>query len=63
METTSELGKHLWEIWTEMFKILFEFLLKAVVVLLWILCGVIILPCAFIAGNLYPKWTEWGDKL
>lgn len=35
---------------------------KALGFIVWILCGIIILPCVFIAGNLYPVWVKWGDE-
>jgi len=28
---------------------------------LWVLCAIIILPCVFIANNLYPLWITWGE--
>jgi hypothetical protein len=63
METVTELFSALWEVWKEMFKILKEWLPRAFFFILWIFCGIIILPCVFVAGSLYPKWTEWGEKL
>jgi hypothetical protein len=30
--------------------------------ILWVLCGIIILPCVFISGTFFPKWTDWGEK-
>jgi hypothetical protein len=34
----------------------------AVSFLFWVLCGIIILPCVFIAGNFFDKWTKWAEK-
>lgn len=28
---------------------------------LWVLLAVIVLPCVFVAGNIYPMWVEWGE--
>lgn len=29
---------------------------------LWLLAGVFILPCVFVAGTFYPMWEKWGEK-
>lgn len=63
MEMVSELFKDLFNVWKEMFNLVLELLPKFTVLLLWIISGIIILPCVFIAGTFYPKWTEWGEKL
>lgn len=34
---------------------------KVLSFILWILAAVFILPCVFVAGTLYPLWTEWGE--
>ncbi|MEK7641586.1 MAG: hypothetical protein AAB365_01170 [Patescibacteria group bacterium] len=60
-ETISELFSALWEVWKEMFSALFGFLPKILGFILWALLGVIVLPCMFIAGTIYPKWVEWGE--
>jgi hypothetical protein len=38
-----------------------ETVIKAVSVTLWAATAVIILPCVFVAGTIYPKWVEWGE--
>ncbi|MDE1967167.1 MAG: hypothetical protein KGI45_03845 [Patescibacteria group bacterium] len=63
METIESIFNGLWETWTEMFGILMELLPKLINLVLWALSAVIILPCVFVAGVLYPKWTEWGEHL
>ncbi|MBU6232231.1 hypothetical protein KGP36_06350 [Patescibacteria group bacterium] len=63
METIESIFNGLWETWTEMFGILMELLPKLISLVLWALSAVIILPCVFVAGVLYPKWTEWGEHL
>lgn len=32
-------------------------------VLFWAIAGAFILPCVFIAGNVYPKWEKWAENL
>lgn len=63
MEAITGLLQNLWSLWIEMIKLLFKFALKFFIFLLWVLVGIIVLPCVFIAGNLYPKWTDWGEKI
>lgn len=29
--------------------------------ILWVTAAVIILPCVFVASQLYPLWAEWGE--
>lgn len=36
--------------------------MKAISIILWVAVGAIILPCVFVAGHIFPKWTEWGEK-
>lgn len=52
----------LWEVWKEMASLLWAFIPKAIHFSLWAIAGIIILPCVFIAGNLFPTWQEWGEK-
>lgn len=63
MEIVSGLFKELWKVWTEMFDLLMENIPRFSVLLLWLLSGLIILPCVFVAGTFYTKWSEWGEKL
>ena len=28
----------------------------------WALLALIILPCVFVAGHIYPLWQEWGEE-
>jgi len=63
MESISELLKSLWSIWAEMFGVISEFLFKIAMFTLWAVCGLIILPCVFVSGTLFPKWSEWGEKM
>jgi hypothetical protein len=36
--------------------------MKAIHFVLWVLLGIVVLPCVFIAGNIFPKWSEWGEE-
>jgi hypothetical protein len=56
-----EILSALWEVWKEMFSALLSILPKFLGFALWALCGLLILPCVFIAGSLYPTWVEWGE--
>jgi hypothetical protein len=46
-----------------MFDAVWEFIPGIFSLVLWIICGIIILPCVYVSGVLYPLWTEWGDKM
>jgi hypothetical protein len=59
----TELLSALWAVWKEMFDVVVEIAPKAISFILWVLCGFIILPCMFIAGELSGKWIEWGEGM
>ena len=63
MESILELFSDLWSVWSLMFGHILEFAQKMVIFVLWVLCGIIILPCVFVSGTLFPKWSEWGEKM
>ncbi len=46
----------------EIIETIWEILFKAIKFLLWVLVGVLVLPCVFVSGILYPKWEKWGEK-
>ncbi|OHA16920.1 MAG: hypothetical protein A3C79_01155 [Candidatus Taylorbacteria bacterium RIFCSPHIGHO2_02_FULL_45_28] len=60
-ETFSGLFSVIWEICKEMASVFFGFIPMALHFIFWVLAGIVILPCVFVAGNLYPKWVEWGE--
>ena len=60
-EALKALFSTLWTVWAEMASIAWNIMGKILIFFLWALSGVIILPCVFIAGTLYPKWMEWGE--
>lgn len=51
----------LWEVWKEMASAAWAIIPVAFHFFLWAISGIIILPCVFIAGELYPKWQKWGE--
>jgi hypothetical protein len=57
-----DLFSGLFAVWAEMWGAFIGIAPKVFKFVIWILCGIIILPCVFIAGNIYPKWAEWGEK-
>jgi hypothetical protein len=61
MELASSMFKELLNVWKAMFEVLAEIVPKAFKFLIWVLLGIIILPCVYIAGNWFPKWTDWGE--
>lgn len=60
-EMISSLFSVFWEIVSEVFSVIFAAIPKIISFTLWALAAVIILPCVYIAGNWFPKWTEWGE--
>ena len=61
MLTFGETLTELFNVWKEMLLAFWSVIPKAISVFLWVLSAIIILPCVFIAGNIYPKWVEWGE--
>lgn len=61
MSTFASLLSDLWGVWKDMFEALMEILPKVFKFVLWVLAALIILPCVYIAGNIYPMWVEWGE--
>lgn len=35
---------------------------KIIKFIVWALLAIIILPCVFVAGSIYPWWVEWGEE-
>jgi len=57
----ADLAAGLWGVWVEMWKAFWAIFPTAISFILWILVGIIIVPCVFIAGHIYPMWQEWGE--
>ncbi len=45
----------------EIFEVFGVFLPKFISMFLWVLSAIIVLPCVFVASNIYPKWSKWGE--
>ena len=45
----------------EMIGAFFAVLPKVLGFILWVISAIIILPCVFVAGNIYPFWVKWGE--
>ncbi len=52
-----EIFKLVWEMLAAIFAVI-PTVLKFI---LWIFLAVIILPCVFVAGHIYPWWVELGE--
>src|ERR1044072_9259954 len=63
MAMIEELLVALWDVWMEMFEAVMEVLPKFISLVLWLLAAIVILPCVFVAGNIFPYWVEWGEDL
>ena len=62
MQTIGDVIKALFNVWKEMALAFISVFPKLIKVILWLACGVFIIPCIFIAGTLYPMWEEWGKE-
>ncbi len=40
----------------------FSFVPKLLKIVLWGLCGIIILPCVFVTHHFYTAWEDWGKE-
>ncbi len=63
MDAILELLKSFWALTAGLIGSLLALIPKAVILSLWVACGIIVLPCVYVAGILYPKWVDWGEKL
>ena len=59
----TELFSALWEVWKEMWAVSIEVLPKVISFVLWVLLAIVVLPCVYIAGVIYPMWVEWGEEM
>lgn len=60
-EAVAELVSGFFNVWKDIFSTIFGIVPKIISFILWILVGIIVLPCVFVAGIIFPKWTEWGE--
>lgn len=61
MDSFSVVFTELFNVWKDMMSAFFGILPKIISVFLWVLVAIIVLPCVFIAGHIYPKWVDWGE--
>jgi ABC-type multidrug transport system permease subunit len=59
-ESITELFGAIWDVWKEMASAFFGVIPTAIHFFLWAISGIIILPCVFVAGSLFPLWMDWG---
>jgi len=62
MEIIGEMLAELWKIWASIVSGIWSVLPKAFSFFFWLLSGLFILPCLYVAGHLYPSWEKWGEK-
>ena len=63
-EALSEMLAGLWEAGMEILAAIYEFLTETFIPFaFWTLIGILVLPCVYVAGNIYPQWVEWGENL
>jgi len=46
----------------ELFGAFFSVIPKVISFFLWVIVAIIVLPCVFVAGHIYPLWVEWGEE-
>ncbi len=61
MEAFKEVIIELLNIWKSIFSSIFAAIPKIISFILWLMVGIIVLPCVFIAGTIFPWWNDWGD--
>ncbi len=59
METV---GAEIFELLKEAITGIFAVVSKITLFLIWALLALIILPCVFVAGHIFPLWQEWGEE-
>lgn len=52
----------LFDLVAEMIGAFFKILPKILKFVIWVLLAIVVLPCVFVAGNIYPWWVEWGEE-
>lgn len=62
MEAMETIFKELFGVFSDMIGAFFAVLPKVLKFMVWVFLAIVILPCVFIAGNIYPWWTEWGEE-
>ncbi|MDE2038112.1 MAG: hypothetical protein KGI69_02725 [Patescibacteria group bacterium] len=62
METVGDLLKGLVGIWVDMFFAILSVFPKFIKLVIWLLLALLILPCVFVAGTVFPAWEKWGEQ-
>lgn len=62
MAIITEIVSGLWNLGREILEAALPIVKTAVSFILWVLLAIIILPCVYIAGNIYPLWEKWGEN-
>ena len=62
MEIIGGAFRALIDVWKEMWKGGMPMIGIALSFSLWVLSAIIILPCVYVSGVLYPLWEKWGEK-
>ena len=63
MEMIGQMITELFKVWSAMWSAIWAVLPRAIGFFLWILSAIVILPCVFVSGVLYPRWVKWGEDL
>lgn len=63
MTFIAEIATTLWSVWKEMFAKFIEITPKIISFFLWVITALVVLPCVFVAGEIYPRWVKWGEGL
>ncbi len=61
MESFGDIFTGMLKVWGEMLGAFLAVLPKVLKFLLWALSAMVILPCVFVAGSIYPVWAKWGE--
>jgi len=61
MHNLGEFLKSFVNIWVEIFFAILSVLPKFIKLFIWFILALVILPCVFVAGTVYPAWEKWGE--
>ncbi|MDE2041305.1 MAG: hypothetical protein KGI59_02905 [Patescibacteria group bacterium] len=62
-ELFTDIFSTIWSVWKSIWEGVSEVAPIVIKFVLWVLCGIFILPCVFVAGNLYEPWVKWGESM
>ncbi|HEX7724716.1 MAG TPA: hypothetical protein VF438_03215 [Candidatus Paceibacterota bacterium] len=52
----------MWDLLSSLVVGIFNILKKVIPFVLWVLLAIIVLPCVWVASEVYPKWVSWGEE-